>query len=183
MKLFYFFLFFSIYNFSFSQEFNFFGIKLGMSSDEIISTIKNSKEIIPVEDILLRQLIPPTPVTLVLKGNDTNNNAIKKVHIDLYQTTNYQITLILNEEYFSFNTLSEKLLDKYGTNSDRTSRRVTWFLDKEKKTKLTLQYPNIIKIVDMPTLIQVHSIQEKSIEQKISESINYKEFEYILDNI
>ncbi|MGL4394634.1 MAG: hypothetical protein ACRCS8_05360 [Brevinema sp.] len=177
------FIFLTLHSLSFSQDFNFFGIKLGMNSDEVLEVVKNSKDIIPSEDILLKQLIPPTPVTLVLKGNNTNNNAIKRVHLDLYQTTNYQITIMLNSDYFSFYTLSEKLLDKYGTNAQRTSRRVTWFLNEENTVKLTLEYPSTIKVVDLPTLQQVHTLQEKTIEQKISESINYKEFEFILDNL
>ncbi|MGL4561806.1 MAG: hypothetical protein ACRCV0_05925 [Brevinema sp.] len=183
MQYFYLLLFLCFKTFIFSQEFNFLGIRLGMTSEEILEVIKDSKDIIPSEDILLKQLIYPTPVTLVLKGNNTNNNVIQKIHIDIYQNTNYQITIFLNKEYFSFYTLSEKLLDKYGVATERSSQRVIWFLNQEKTNKLSLEYPSIIKIVNTSILNQVSELQNQNIEQNISESINYKNRQRILDEL
>lgn len=167
---------------TFGQEFNFLGIQLGMTSEEIFEVIKNSQDVIPSEDRLLKQVIYETPVTIVLKGNNTNHNIIKKIHIDLYQNKNYQTTIFLNNEYFSFYTLSEKLLDKYGSVSNRTSQLVTWFLN-QNQYRLTLEYPSIIKITDLNIFNKVSKIQKQRIETNISETIDYQNRIRILNEL
>ncbi len=167
---------------SYSQDFSFLGLEIGMTKDQILETIKGSRDLIPAEDELLLQLKPATPYTLVLKANNSNNNMIQKVFVDFYQEQSYQLTIFLTPEYFSFYTLSEKLLDKYGTPKDRTSYRVTWF-DNEEVMRLTLEYPSTIKMTAIPTLTEVLTRQGQILEQGSSESLEYKERQRILDEL
>lgn len=166
----------------FSRDFSFLGIKFGMTADEIYNLIKDSKDLIPAEDRLLRQLIPPTPYTLVLKANNSNNNMIQKVFVDLNEQTSYQITLFLNPEYFSFYTLSEKMLDLYGIPESRNAKQVQWF-DQNKEQRVTLEYPATIKYTDMPRFIEVLRIQNQQLETQQSESVDYKERQRILNEL
>jgi len=166
----------------YSQDFSFLGLEIGMSHNQVLSTIGNTSIIIPAEDNLLKQLIPPTPYTLVLKGNNTNNIMINRILLDFYQQKTYQITIFLNPIYFSFYTLSEKLLDKYGTSTNRSSIKVTWY-DQDLNYRLTLENPATIKITDYNILQNVLEFQSNQIEQGISESADYKNREYILNEL
>lgn len=175
-------LFFLIYSPIFSQDFSFLGLDIGMTSEEILVTISNNSYLIPSEDYLLMQLVPSTPYTLVLKGNDTNNMMIDKVFIDFFEKKSYQITIFLNSEYFSFYTLSEKLLDKYGTPTNRSSIKVTWY-NTNLTYRLTLENPATIKITDFNILQKVLNYQKQQIEQGISESADYQQRQFILDEL
>ena len=53
-------------NISYTQDFSFLGIGFGMTQEEITTAIADSEYIIVAEDVLLKQLILPTPYTLVL---------------------------------------------------------------------------------------------------------------------
>ncbi|MGL5956858.1 MAG: hypothetical protein ACRC0X_09745 [Brevinema sp.] len=163
---------------TYSQDFSFLGLTFGMTQEEILATIKDSKDLIPSEDILLRQLIPPTPYTLVLKANNSNNNMIQRVFIDFNQETSYQITVFLNPSYFSFYTLSEKMLDLYGESESRTAQRVTW---QNQERRASLEYPATIKYTDMNRFIEVLRLQEQSLEQ--NKPVDYQERERILNEL
>ncbi|MGL4676528.1 MAG: hypothetical protein ACRCWI_02530 [Brevinema sp.] len=166
----------------YSQDFSFLNLRFGMTQDEVLVIIKNSKDLIPSEDLLLRQLITSTPYTLVLKANNSNNNMIQRVFIDFNQGTSYQITVFLNPFYFSFYSLSEKMLDLYGIPNSRTAQKVTWF-DQNQEQRATLEYPATIKYTDMARFIEVLRLQEQNLEQQQSESVDYKARQRILNEL
>lgn len=163
----------------FSQEFSFLGLSLGMEKDNIISLVDNHPDILLDGDILLFQLIPPTPFTMTLKGK---KRTIKKIFIDFLETKSYQITIFLDPEFFSFYTLSENLCDKYGTPSSRSASKVVW-LNKEKNIQLTLESSSIVKITDINKLIEAARLQEQFLEEGTSESQDYQDRQRILNEL
>ncbi len=165
---------------TYSQDFSFLGLEFGMTQDEIYQKIQGSKDLIPAEDSLLRQLIPTTPHTIVLKSDNRNNNMIQKVFIDLNEETSYQITVFLNPIYFSFYTLSEKMLDLYGVPESRDSKKVIW---QNQGHRASLEYPATIKYTDMERFVEVLRRQEQVLEQGQSESVDYKERQRILNEL
>ena len=171
-----------ISNISYTQDFSFLGINFGMTQEEIITSIEDSEYIIVAEDVLLKQLILPTPYTLVLKSKNSNNNLVQKVYVDFNETLSYQITVFLNPDYFSFYSLSEKMLDKYGVPQSRNTKKVTWY-DTENIKRATLEYPATIKFTDISILEAVLRRQDQILEKGDSESFDYKERQFILDEL
>ena len=169
-------------NIIYTQDFSFLGINFEMTQEEIITTIENSKYLIFAEDILLKQLILPTPYTLVLKSSYSNNNLINKVFIDFNNKLSYQITIFFNPEYFSFYTLSEKMLDNYGIPQSRNANKVTWY-DTSKIKRATLEFPATVKFTDMSILEKILQQQNKILEKGSSESLDYKERQFILNEL
>ncbi len=169
-------------NISYTQDFSFLGINFGMTQEEIIASIVDSEYIIVAEDVLLKQLILPTPYTLVLKSKNSNNNLVHKVYIDFNETLSYQITIFLNPDYFSFYSLSEKMLDKYGIPQSRNTKKVTWY-DTENINRATLEYPATIKFTDITILEAVLRRQNQILERGSSESLDYKKRQFILDEL
>lgn len=163
----------------FGQEFSFFGLTLGMEKDNIISLVNNHPDLLLDGDILLFQLIPPTPFTMTLKGK---KRTIKKIFIDFIETKSYQITIFLDPESFSFYTLSETLCDKYGTPTTRSASKVIW-LNKEKNIQLTLESSSIVKITDINKLMEAARLQEQFIEESISESQDYQDRQRLLNEL
>lgn len=168
-------------NFHYTQDFSFLGLSFGQTEEQIMNQITDSKDLIPSEDNLLKQLIPSTPYTLVLKPHNSNK-MIQRVFIDFYETRSYQITIFLRPEYFSFYTLSETMLDHYGISDSRNSQKVTWF-DNEEQRRATLEYPSVIKFTEVTTLNNVIRLQEQQLEQGISESLDYQEKTRILNEL
>lgn len=163
----------------FGQEFSFLGLTLGMEKDNIISLVNNHPDLLLDGDILLFQLIPPTPFTITLKGK---KRTIKKIFIDFLETKSYQITIFLDPESFSFYTLSETLCDKYGTPKTRSASKVIW-LNKEKNIQLTLESSSIVKITDINKLTEAARLQEQFIEEGVSESQDYKDRQQLLNEL
>lgn len=163
----------------FGQEFSFLGLTLGMEKDNIISLVNNHPDLLLDGDILLFQLIPPTPFTITLKGK---KRTIKKIFIDFLETKSYQITIFLDPESFSFYTLSETLCDKYGTPNTRSASKVIW-LNKEKNIQLTLESSSIVKITDINKLTEAARLQEQFIEEGVSESQDYKDRQRLLNEL
>lgn len=163
----------------FGQDFSFLGLTLGMEKDNIISSVNNHPDLLLDGDILLFQLIPPTPFTLTLKGK---KRTIKKIFIDFLETKSYQITIFLDPESFSFYTLSETLCDKYGTPTTRSASKVIW-LNKEKNIQLTLESSSIVKITDINKLTEAARLQEQFIEEAISESQDYQDRQRLLNEL
>ncbi len=163
-------------------NFSFLGIGFDMTQDDIYQQIQNSSDLIPAEDSLLRQLIPPTPYTLVLKSNNSNNNMIQRVFVDFNEETSYQVTVFLNSSYFSFYTLSEKMQDVYGVPDSRDSKKVIWF-DLARERRASLEFPATIKYTYMPRFVEVLRRQEQVLEQGQSESVDYKERQRILNEL
>lgn len=160
-----------------SQKFSYLGFSLGMDETEIMSLANNHPDLLLEKDMLLVQLIPDTPFSIALVGKDIN---IKKVFIDTLDRKSYQITVFLNPLYFSFSSLTESLLNKYGLAETQSAYKLTWF-DTEKQRRLTLEYPSTVKITDFPTLQRVTEIQNQQLETGISESIDYKNRQRLLD--
>ncbi len=156
------------------------GLEFGMSREEIYNHINQGSYLVPAEDALMIQLIPETPYTLVLRSSYSNNNMIEKVFVDLYEETSYQYTVFLNPQYFSYYTLSEQLLDTYGVPKSRNSRQVIW---QDDDNQVSLEYPSIVKYTYMPALIDVLRLQNREIETKANESVDYKERELILNDL
>ena len=169
-------------NISYTQDFSFLGIGFGMTQEEITTAIADSEYIIIAEDVLLKQLILPTPYTLVLKSKNSNNNFVNKVYVDFNETLSYQITVFLNPDYFSFYSLSEKMLDKYGISQSRNTKKVTWY-DTTNIKRATLEYPATIKFTDITVLEAVLRRQDQILEKGDSESLDYKKRQFILEEL
>ena len=169
-------------NISYTQDFSFLGIGFGMTQEEITTAIADSEYIIVAEDVLLKQLILPTPYTLVLKSKNSNNNLVNKVYVDFNETLSYQITVFLNPDYFSFYSLSEKMLDKYGISQSRNTKKVTWY-DTTNIKRATLEYPATIKFTDITVLEAVLRRQDQILEKGDSESLDYKKRQFILEEL
>ena len=169
-------------NISYTQDFSFLGIGFGMTQEEITTAIADSEYIIVAEDVLLKQLILPTPYTLVLKSKNSNNNFVNKVYVDFNETLSYQITVFLNPDYFSFYSLSEKMLDKYGISQSRNTKKVTWY-DTTNIKRATLEYPATIKFTDITVLEAVLRRQDQILEKGDSESLDYKKRQFILEEL
>lgn len=163
----------------FAQKFSYLGYELGMDEAALMRLSKNHPDLYMEKDLLLVQLIPNTPFTIGMIGKDQN---IKKVFIDTYQKQSYQITVFLNPLYFSFYTLSEALMDKYGVPAARSSFKVTWY-DTEQTKRLTLEYPSTVKITDTAVLQQVAEAQKSDIEKAAGESVDYKNRQRLIDEL
>ncbi|MGL5722887.1 MAG: hypothetical protein ACRCY4_10870 [Brevinema sp.] len=170
---------FPIFCFGQGQKFSYLGFSLGMTDTTLMEFAQNHPDLLLEKDMLLVQLIPNTPFTLSLIGKDDN---IKKVLVDTYEKTSYQITIFLNPKLFSFYTLSESLMDKYGVPRERSSYKVTWY-DEEQTRRLTLEYPATIKITDFTTLQQVVAYQNRQQQLGLMNSRDYQNRQRLLDEL
>ena len=84
---------FPIFCFGQSQKFSYLGFSLGMSDTALMELAQNHPDLLLEKDMLFVQLIPQTPFTLSLIGKDDN---IRKVLIDTYEKSSYQVTIFFN---------------------------------------------------------------------------------------
>ncbi|MGL5254754.1 MAG: hypothetical protein ACRC9L_07165 [Brevinema sp.] len=162
-----------------SQKFSYLGFSLGMDDKTLMELAQNHPDLLLEKDMLLVQLIPNTPFTLSLVGRDDN---IQKVLIDTFEKSSYQVTIFFNAKLFSFYTLSEKLMDKYGVPKTRSAYKVSWF-DETQTRRLTLEYPATIKITDFPILQQVIESQNQQNQQGLLNSRDYQNRQRLLDEL
>jgi hypothetical protein len=130
--------------FGLKKEFNFMGIKLGMTGTEISNSVAKSDNLKIDDSRFLGKINEAIPYTLKIDSHPF----IQNIYIQFYQGKSFLITILLNEKYFDFYYLTEKLEDKYGIPILKTSKSVKWESGTD-NVRLVLEKPSTIKVFDM----------------------------------
>lgn len=152
-------------SFGLKKEFNFMGLRLGMTPDEVKAVISQSSNLRIDETRYLGELNEANPFTL----KASYFPFIRNVYIEFYRGKSYEIIVVLNPNYFDFFSLSETLEDKYGVPARKTSKRVHW-QEKTNRVELLLEKPSTIKVYDDLLMRQLHSELSQTIIQSTNNS-------------
>jgi hypothetical protein len=129
--------------FCLKKEFDFMGIKLGMTGPEISNSIAKS-ETLKIDDTrYLGKINEAIPYTMKIDSHPY----IQNIYIQFYKGKSFLIILLLNQKYFDFYNLTEKLEDKYGIPLQKTSKIVKWENGTD-NVRLVLESPATIKVFD-----------------------------------
>ena len=148
-------------SFGIKTEFGFYGIKIGMPLDEINAIAAQNVNLKIDESRFFGKINDITPFIIKMTFFPYINN----IYIQLYSNITYSITIQLNENYFDFFSITEKLEDKYGPSKIKTSKIIIWenlttsytnFPGLTNNIKLQLEYPSTIKVFDYEIMKKLH---------------------------
>ncbi len=156
------------------KEFDFMGLKLGMTEEEVKNILSENPNLKIDESRYLGKINEATP--FILKA--VYPPFIPNIYVQFYSNISYGITIQLNSGYFDFFSLSEKLEDKYGTPFLRSSRLVLWqdvtgdsVSNTSRFVKLRLEYPTTVKVFDEILMKQVNSEVSQNIVKMTNQSL------------
>ena len=145
----------------FSQDIGFMGINIGMAREEVLSfaderdILKVPKnrdvEFFPVEErkILSLSIQPEVP----------------HIYLQFFNDRLYAITVIFDEKYVDYYTLSGTLEDKYGPYSALTPRWRKW---KVEEVEIKVEKPAVVKYIALEEFLEVTDFRGRG-EEKRSE--------------
>ena len=160
--------------FSLRKEFNFMGLKLGMSQQQTTNLLASQTNLIIDERLYLGKGINDA-IPFIMKASFFPY--INNVYIQFYSNVSYCIIVQFNPNYFDFLTLAETMEDRYGTPASRTSKEVFW-QDALTNTaapgpdiQLRLEYPSTVKIFDNTLMRAVNEESRREVTRVTNESI------------
>ena len=155
-----------IFAFPQKRQFDFMGIRLGMSLDQVKSTVASNDSLRFDDTRYLDKMNDAIPYTIKLYAFPFINN----LYIEFYEKQSYNIILILNPEYFDYFNLTETLEDKYGLADLKTSKFARWN-NVTSNTVMVLEAPATIKIYDDALMTQVQALLKLKQEKDTNETI------------
>lgn len=153
-------------SFSLKKEFDFYGLRLGMTQNEIKVAVNANSDLKADESRYLGKINEAIPFTLKAHYHPFINN----IFIQFYKAKSYQIIVQLNPKYFDFNNLADTLEDKYGRPKNRTSKVVEWG-NKTNDIKLYLEYPTTIKVYDYAQMLKLHIELKENIDKITNDTV------------
>ncbi len=160
------------------QEFDFRGLKLGMTKDEVFNTLSSQWDVKIDQTRYLGKINDEYPYTLKAYIYPF----VRHIYVEFYKNQAYVISLQYNVRYFDFFQLTQKLEDKYGTPSHKTSKVVRWESDKH-NIKLNLEYPTTVKVYDQDLLMKMHFELSNNTTIWTNKTIRQQQKEALLDEL
>ncbi len=105
-----------------TKEFSFMGLKLGMTESEVTDILTRGSMLQIDESRYFGKINEAVP--FIIKAD--YYPFIDGVYIQFYNNSAYGITIQFNQGYFDFFSIFDKLRDKYGPPSIKTSKLVLW---------------------------------------------------------
>ena len=166
------------------REFDFMGLYLGMTQDEATNVISLSSNLHIDESRFFGKINESVP--FIIKA--TYYPFIDNIYIQFNDNAAYGITIQFNPGYFDFLSLSEKLEDKYGVPTQKTSRLVLWEglltnTNSSSDIKLRLEYPTTVKVFDVSAMKAVNSELSQTIVRITNESMIQSNRRALLDEL
>lgn len=164
-------LFISVMAHSLKKDFEFMGLKLGQTQDEVTNIIYRSEVMKIDESRFFGNMNEQIP--FIIKANYFP--MINNLYVQFYSNASYGITIQFNPNYFDFLGLSETLQDKYGGPKKRTSKLVEWedaVTNGGRNIRLRLEHPSTVKVYD-------HLIMKKVNTELSQNIVKYTNTSYI----
>lgn len=153
------------------REFDFMGLRLGISQEQAIQLISVNSNLRIDESRFFGKINEATPFIIKAVYFPYINN----IYIQFYDNKAYGITIQFNPAYFDFLTLTEKLETKYGSPVSKTSRLVQWntLTNSQPRSdiKLRLEHPSTVKVFDKVLMMQVNTELSQNIVKITNESL------------
>ncbi|OHD56206.1 MAG: hypothetical protein A2Y33_00095 [Spirochaetes bacterium GWF1_51_8] len=144
--------------FALKKEFDFMGIKLGMTDMQISNAVSQNPNLKIDDSRYLGKINESIPYTLKIDSHPY----IQNIFIQFYQGKSFLIILLLDNKYFDFYNLTERLEDKYGIPSKKTSKIVKWE-DNSNSVQLVLENPSTLKVYDYAIMLKLQTeLSQKS---------------------
>ncbi len=163
MKKFYFLisvLFLPVFLPAYQKKFNFLGLTLNQNRITTLQAISSNKNLRENKSRYLGMINEEEPFTLKISYGPIH--LLNQIFIQYFDKKSYEIILLFNPKYYDFYTLTDKMEDKYGTPSLKTSHLVRWKHDTKEET-ITLEYPNTLKIINFEALRKLEELTSNRI--------------------
>lgn len=143
--------------FPLKKDFEFMGLRLGQTQDEVTNAIVRT-EVMSIEESryfgFLNEQVP-----FIIKA--TYHPMIDNLYVQFYSNRSYGITIQFNRKFFDFLSLSETMTDKYGLPRSRSSRLVVWqdvlTNARDRDVRIRLEYPSTVKVYDHLMMKEVNT--------------------------
>ena len=132
----------------FAQEVGFMGINIGMTRDDVLG-YADGREIIEVpknRDVEFFPVEEREILTLSIKPE------VPHMYLQFYSDKLYAITIIFNEKYIDYLTLSSRLEEKYGSYNELTPRSRKWLID---EVEIRVEKPAVVKYIALKEFLEV----------------------------
>jgi hypothetical protein len=155
------------------KEFEFMGIKLGMTEQDVTNIVSQSQLLQIDESRYFGKINDATP--FIMKASYFPY--IQNLYVQFFSNTAYGITIQFNPGYFDFYSISDTLEKKYSAPSLKTSRLVLWdrFQTNSnpafKDIRMRLEYPTTVKVFDYQIMKQVNTELSQNIVRITNESM------------
>ncbi len=132
----------------FAQEVGFMGINIGMTRDDVLS-YADGREIIDVpknRDVEFFPVEERKILALSIKPE------VPHIYLQFYNETLYAITIVFDEKYIDYMTLTSKLEDKYGPYNELTPSSRKWYID---EVEIKVEKPAVVKYIALEEFLEV----------------------------
>jgi hypothetical protein len=132
----------------FAQEVGFMGINIGMTRDDVLG-YADGREIIEVpknRDVEFFPVEEREILTLSI------NPEVPHIYLQFYNEKLYAITVIFNEKYIDYMTLSSRLTEKYGPYNELTPQWRKWDIG---EVEVKVEKPAVVKYIALKEFLEV----------------------------
>ncbi len=183
-------IFLSAELFGLKKDFNFMGLKLGMTQQEITNVLLLNPRLKIDESRFFGKINDALP--FIIKA--VYPPYIDNIYAQFYSNICYGITIQFNPDYFDYFSLSENLEDKYGMPKLKTSRIVLWegiftnspdqgSKDQGKDIRLRLEYPSTVKIFNYKMMNEMNNELHQNNIKITNESVDESNRRAILSEL
>jgi hypothetical protein len=167
----------------FSAEFDFMGVKLGMTEQDVTNVISQNQLLQIDESRFFGKINDATP--FIIKASYFPY--IQNLYVQFFNNIAYGITIQFNPGYFDFFSLTETLEKKYSKPTLKTSKLVSWNQTNSnpalKDIRMRLEYPTTVKVFDYQIMKQVNTVLSQNIVRITNESMIASNRKALLDEL
>jgi hypothetical protein len=132
----------------YAQEVGFMGINIGMTRDDVLG-YADGREILEVpknRDVEFFPVEEREILTLSIKPE------VPHIYLQFYNEKLYAITIIFNEKYIDYMTLSSRLREKYGSYNELTTQWRKWNIG---EVEVKVEKPAVVKYIALKEFLEV----------------------------
>ncbi|MGA2141006.1 MAG: hypothetical protein ABSG94_01160 [Brevinematales bacterium] len=171
--------------YSLKKDFSFLGLKLGMSESDVTNVLYQGSLLKIDESRFFGKINDAVP--FIIKAD--YYPFIDGLFVQFYNNSAYGITIQFDPGYFDYQSISDKLQEKYGPPALLTSKVAIWD-DSLSNTgitntgiKLRLEYPSTVKVLNYDVMSRVNSDLKESMIRITNESIIQSNRKALLDDL